>query len=191
MRCFIAIDIDQNTRAALRSLQSTISERANKAGVKKSDVKWVQPEATHLTLKFLGEVEDNKIAEVCDIVKEIAANHESFEIAIESVGCFGGRSARVLWVGTGEGKEHVHRLQMELEERLLSVGWPKESREFSAHLTLCRIRNSKAGLKLAQISEDYKNFKIGSIFADSISVYQSQLKPSGPVYIVLGNYKMS
>ena len=130
MRCFIAIDIDQNTRAALRSLQSTISERANKAGVKKSDVKWVQPEATHLTLKFLGEVEDNKIAEVCDIVKEIAANHESFEIAIESVGCFGGRSARVLWVGTGEGKEHVHRLQMELKNDCYQWAGPRSRESF-------------------------------------------------------------
>ena len=70
------------------------------------------------------------------------------------------------------------------------AGWPEEGREFSAHLTLCRVRNSKAGFKLAQLAEEYKDFKLGTMPAEAVSVYQSQLTPSGPVYTVLGRYEL-
>ena len=187
MRVFIAIDIDERIRKALGDLQKQF---AGIAGIKKSDVKWVRPEAIHLTLKFLGEIEDTKTAEVCNIVKDVAGQHEKFELDIESVGCFGGKNASVLWVGTGNGSDNLCRLAEDLETQLALAGCPEESREFSGHLTLCRIRNPQAGAKLSAKSEDFKDFKLGTISADSVSVYQSQLKPSGPIYTVLGNYKL-
>jgi len=187
MRCFIAIDIDERIRIALSDLQRKLQGGID---IKKSDVKWVSPENIHLTLKFLGEVEDKKAVEVCNMVKDVAGRHKSFDVNVESVGCFGGKSARVLWVGTGEGSDKLLQLQKDLEQQADSVGWPKEAREFSGHLTLCRIRNPKAGIKLAAMSKDYKDFKLGTISADSVSVYQSQLTPSGPVYTLLGNYKL-
>ncbi len=187
MRVFIAIDIGEEIRAALRDLQQQLQ---SKVDIKKGDVKWVNPENIHLTLKFLGEIKDEKIVEVCNIVKEVAGRHKSFELDIQTVGCFGGRSARVLWVGAGEGKDNLLELQKDIEQQLASAGWPPETREFSGHLTLCRIRKPKAGAKLAAISEDYKDFKLGTVAADSVSVYQSQLAPGGPIYTVLGNYKL-
>ena len=188
MRCFIAIDIGEKIRKALGNLQQHLKDKAD---VKKSDVKWVNPDGIHLTLKFLGEVKDDKVVEVCNIVKDVAGRHKGFELDVESVGYFGGRSARVLWVGAGEGNENLLQLQKDLEQQLALAGWPQETREFSGHLTLCRVRNTKAGVKLAAISEDYRDFKAGTILADSVSVYQSQLTPAGPIYILLGNYKMS
>jgi len=188
MRCFIAINIDEQIRKALGSLQN---ELQSKADIKKSDVKWVKPEAMHLTLKFLGEIKDEQTVDVCNITKEVASRHKSFELDVESVGYFGGRSARVLWVGAGQDCENLLQLQNDLEQQLALAGWPKETRKFSGHLTLCRVRNSKAGFKLAQMTEKYKDFNLGTIPADSVSVYQSQLTPKGPVYTVLGNYKLS
>jgi len=187
MRVFIAIDIDEQIRKALGSLQN---ELRSKADIKKNDVKWVNPDNMHLTLKFLGEIKDVQAVEVCNITKEVASRHESFELDVETVGYFGGRSARVLWVGVGQNCENLLQLQSDLEEQLASAGWPKETRKFSGHLTLCRVRNSKAGVKLAQMTEGYKDFKLGTISADLVSVYQSQLTPKGPVYTVLGNYKL-
>ncbi len=187
MRVFIAIDIDEGIRKGLADLQS---ELQGKVDVKKSDVKWVNPENVHLTLKFLGEIKDEQAVEVCNIVKEVASRHKGFELDIESVGHFGGRSARVLWVGMGAGSDNLCRLAKGVDEQLASAGWPKETREFSGHLTLCRVRNPKAGIKLARISEDYRDFKLGVVSADSVSVYQSRLRPTGPVYTVLGNYKL-
>ena len=187
MRCFIAIDIDEKTRRALSDLQQQLQSSAD---IKKSDAKWVSPENIHLTLKFLGEVEDAKAVEVCNIVKGVADKHKSFELDVESVGYFGGRSARVLWVGTDDRSNNLRPLQKGIEKALALAGWPRETREFSGHLTLCRIRNSKAGVKLAQTTEDYKDFKLGVMPADSVSVYQSQLTPKGPIYTVLGNYRL-
>jgi len=187
MRVFIAIDIDEQIRKALSRLQN---EMRSKVDIKKGDVKWVNPDVMHLTLKFLGEIKDVQAVDVRNITKDVAGRHKSFELEVETVGYFGGRSARVLWVGTGQNCENLLQLQSDLEHELASAGWPGETRKFSGHLTLCRVRNSKAGVKLAQMTEGYKDFKLGTVSADSVSVYQSQLTPKGPVYTVLGNYKL-
>jgi 2'-5' RNA ligase len=188
MRCFIAIDIDEEIRSALNDLQRQLRDGIDE---KKGDINWVNPNNIHLTLKFLGEIKDEKVAEVCNIVKAVADRHKSFELDIESVGHFGGRSPKVLWVGTGKGGENLLKLQEDIEKSLALAGWPEETREFSGHLTLCRIRHPAAGIKLARVSDDYKDFKLGTMSADSVSVYQSELKPTGPIYTVLGNYKLS
>jgi RNA 2',3'-cyclic 3'-phosphodiesterase len=187
MRCFIAIDIDKKIKGALSSLQRQLQDGID---VKKGDVNWVNPDNIHLTLKFLGEIKDAKVAEVCNIVKDVAGRHKSFELDIESVGHFGGRSPKVLWVGTGKGEGDLLELQEDIEKSLVLAGWPQETREFAGHLTLCRIRHPAAGMKLAQVSEDYKDFKLGTMEADSVCVYRSELKPTGPVYTLLGNYKL-
>jgi 2'-5' RNA ligase len=187
MRCFIAIDIDEQIRKALALLQD---ELRGKADIKRSDAKWVNPENIHLTLKFLGEIKDEQVVDVCNITGDVVGRHESFELHVESVGHFGGKSARVLWVGTGQNIDKLLQLQQDLEQQLDLAGWPRENRKFSGHLTLCRIRNTRAGIKLAQLAQQYKDFKLGAMPADSVSVYQSQLTPQGPVYTVLGKYEL-
>ena len=187
MRCFIAIDIGEEIRAALKDLQQ---DMAADADVRKSDVKWVRPESMHLTLKFLGEIRDKEIVDVCNIVKAVADRHSPFDFAVREVGYFGGHSARVLWVGAGLDCPELLQLQQDLEEDLASAGWPKEGRKFSGHLTLCRVRNSKAGVELAKLTEQYKDFDLGTVRCDAVSVYQSQLRPEGPLYTSLGNYRL-
>ena len=124
MRVFIAIDINERIRKALGDLQERIRGDCD---FKKGEVKWVRPEAIHLTLKFLGEIEDTKAVEVCNIVKSAALEHESFDLDIEGVGSFGGKNARVLWVGTGSGSDKLCRLAEDIEERFTSAGWGRES----------------------------------------------------------------
>jgi RNA 2',3'-cyclic 3'-phosphodiesterase len=187
MRCFIAINVPEDIRTELTRLQE---ELAGQVEVHKGDVKWVEPEGMHLTLKFLGEMPDNQVVEVCRIAKEVARQHTAFDFAVKEVGSFGGRSARVLWVGAGLDSAELLDLQQDLEDELAEAGWPKEGRQFSGHLTLCRIRNSKAGEKLGQAVEDYGNYDLGMIRADSITVYESELTPQGPIYTPLGNFKL-
>lgn len=188
MRVFIAVDVDETNKAAVIKLRERIRQEA---AVEKKDASWVKPEAMHLTLKFLGEIDDKKVVEVCNIVKEVSSGHRSFELDIENVGSFGGRSARVLWVGTAQGSDSLSKLAEDIEEKLADFGFPKEQRKFSGHLTLCRIKNSNAGVRLAQIAEGYKDFKFGSAFIDAVTIYQSQLKPTGPEYTVLGRYELT
>ena len=128
MRCFIAIDIDEQIRKALANLQN---ELRGKADIKKSDVKWVNPETIHLTLKFLGDIKNEQIVDVCNITGDVAGRHKAFELDVGSVGHFGGRSARVLWVGTGQNSDKLLQLQEDLEQQLDLAGWHKEARKFS------------------------------------------------------------
>jgi len=147
MRVFIAIEIDEVVRRDLADLQS---ELQGKVDIKRSDAKWVNPDNVHLTLKFLGEIKDTEVVEVCNIAREVAARHRDFDIEVGRVGHFGGRSARVLWVGAGDECAELLKLQQDLEDRLAEAGLPKENRKYSGHLTLCRIRNPKAGFKIGR-----------------------------------------
>jgi RNA 2',3'-cyclic 3'-phosphodiesterase len=187
MRCFVAIEIDEGIQRSLGDLQKRLTQSTD---MRRGDVKWVRPEAMHLTLKFIGEATDKQIVEICNIVKSVAQKHESFDMAIGQVGHFGGEGARVLWVGAGLDSEPLLKLQEDLEEDLAQAGWPKEGRKFSGHLTLCRIRNAKAGIKLAKVAEEYKDFDLGVTRCDSMCVFESQLTPEGPVYTPLGRFEL-
>ena len=187
MRCFIAVDIDEGIKAALGDLQQ---EMAAAADIGKSDVKWVRPDSMHLTLKFLGEIRDRDAVDICNTAKAVAAGHDAFTFAVSEVGYFGGAGARVLWVGAGLDCPELLELQQDLEEQLAGIGWPKEGRKFSGHLTLCRVRNSKAGFELARLTEQYKDFDLGIVQCDSLTVYQSELRPEGPLYTSLGHFKL-
>jgi 2'-5' RNA ligase len=187
MRCFIAIDIPEDIRAELAGLQK---ELAGQVDLRKGDVKWVEPESMHLTLKFLGEVPDQQIVEVCNITKEVASRYPEFDFAVREGGSFGGHSARVLWIGAGLDCPELLELQQDLEDELADAGWPKESRQFSGHLTLCRIRNSHAGEKLGKAIEQYKDYDLGLVHAGAIIVFESQLTAQGPLYTPMGTYKL-
>jgi len=187
MRCFIAIDISEDIREGLGRLQD---ELRRKATVHKGDVKWVGPDVMHLTLKFLGEIKVEQSVDVCKAAEQVAGRHRRFELEVQEVGHFGGAGARVLWVGVGQNCEPLMKLHEDLEQQLEIAGWPREGREFSAHLTLCRVRNAKAGTTLVQTIQPYKNFNLGSMPVDSLCVYQSELTPQGPIYTPLGNYKL-
>jgi len=188
MRVFIAIDIDDKTRKAIADLQKQI---ASKVDVKKGDLKWVEPNNIHLTLKFLGEISDEQLAEVNEIAKTVASAHQKFNLDIESVGSFGGRSAKIVWVGAGKGTNELLALQKDLDDLLDQAGYPKEEREFSAHLTLCRVNHPIAGIKMGEAIAQFSHLKLGSIAAESLCVYQSQLTPAGPIYTMVGSFKLA
>jgi 2'-5' RNA ligase len=187
MRCFIAIEIPDDIRAELTRLQKDLAGRVD---IRKGEVKWVESEGIHLTLKFLGEVPDNQIVGVCKVVENVATRHKAFDFAVKEVGSFGGRSARVLWVGAGLDCPDLLQLQQNLEDEFELAGWPKEGRQFSGHLTLCRIRNVKAGEKLAETAKQCADYDLGVVQATAICVYESQLEPRGPIYTRLGRYEL-
>jgi 2'-5' RNA ligase len=144
----------------------------------------------HLTLKFLGEVKDKNITDVCKAVEMAAEKHKKFELDIEELGCFGGRSARVVWVGCGNGGEKLSRLAEDVDEQFSEAGFAKETRRFTGHLTLCRIKNVKCGFTLADAVRRFGPFRAGTTGVDAITVYQSELTRSGPNYTVLANYRL-
>lgn len=177
MRIFIAVDIGSAVRKRIAEIQASLME---KTGLRKGPVTWVQPGNIHLTLKFLGEVADEAITEVCRIVAEAAAKRSPFDLEAAGLGTFG-RPPRVLWAGVQVVPE-LARLQADLEKRLAEAGWPPEGRAFTAHLTLCRIKEPKAGRKLAEACEEYKNSSLGPVSVDEVVVFESQLTREGSIY---------
>jgi 2'-5' RNA ligase len=180
MRCFIAIDIDEEIIKKIGGLQDELRRKTNLKG---RQVKWVESSNIHLTLKFLGEVRDASISGVCGLVDEAAEGHKGFDIEIGRLGVFG-RPARVLWVGTGESASLLN-IQEDIEQRFRGAGWGGDNRKFSGHLTLCRIKSAGAGRKLERLVDDYRDFQCGVSAVDSICVYKSDLTSAGPVYTLI------
>src|SRR5262249_52216174 len=112
IRTFIAVDLDK----AVRNRTIALQEILMKTG---TEVKWVEPENLHVSLLFLGEVEDREVVDVCRVVEEVAQKHPSFLMSVESVGCFPNpRRPRVLWVGIGEGTQRLCAVHDTLETPL-------------------------------------------------------------------------
>jgi len=180
MRCFIAIDIDDSIRRQIDTLQKDLRSQI---GLQKPHVKWVEPELIHLTLKFLGEVKDDEIVQVCQIVSDTAAEHKGFSMDVKNLGFFGS-TPRVLWVGI-ERNQALLELQQDLDQRLYWAGWSAENRQFSGHLTICRIKNTKTGKTIRASIENYSDLNLGSLFVDSLCVYKSDLTRAGPLYTLI------
>ena len=176
MRCFIAIELPE----AVKSTLSGIEEELKKS---KADVRWVKPDNVHLTLKFFGNIEEKKTEKIIEIMEGICNQYASFPIEIKGMGTFPNiKSPRVLWVGI-EGNDTLKTLQKEIENRMESIGFEREDRAFTAHLTLGRFRSSieKEGL-LKAVKLHEKDTFVGSINVQSLSLIRSDLHPEGARY---------
>lgn len=182
-RTFIAVEVNKAIRERLVSLQE-------KLGATGTEVKWVEPENMHLTLLFLGEVDDREIPKVCRIVSDIAAQHPSFSLRVESVGCFPTpRRPRILWVGVGEGGESLIAVHDQLEIPLQELGYRREERRYKPHVTLGRVQSEGPTDALAAEIARRSTWKAGETAVTQVLVMGSELKPSGPVYTVLSRAK--
>lgn len=177
MRCFIAVDIDTKILKQVEKLQDNLrSDMDPDTGA----IKWVDLQRMHLTLKFLGEVQDCDLMEVCSIVASVAEKHGGFSLEVKNVGTFGS-PPRVVWVGVDENKI-LADLQKDLEDSFSLAGWKADIKKYKGHLTLCRIKSFQVGRKLERLIGKYENFDAGSCNVDSVCVYESDLTKTGPVY---------
>jgi 2'-5' RNA ligase len=169
MRCFIAITLPEEIKKKISEITKSLTEK----GIKK-----VRESNLHLTLKFLGEVEENKIEEIKQVIEKI--NYKKFNVSLKNFGFFPNDSfIKVVWIGIEKGSKEIIELQKQIDLRLKDLGF-KQERNFEPHLTIARVK----------FLENKKNFleKIKELkFEDNFSVLnfdlmQSFLKPEGPVY---------
>jgi 2'-5' RNA ligase len=181
-RTFIAIDLGKSIRDRLISLQESLAE----AG---PDVKWVEPDNLHLTLLFLGEVDDRELPAVCRAVQEAVAERPAFEVSVEGAGCFPNpRRPRILWLGIGKGVQEVVAVHDALEEPLLDLGcYRREERKYTPHVTLGRLKGEgRSTDALSRALAKVQGYQAGEATVREIQVIASQLTPAGPNYSVLG-----
>jgi RNA 2',3'-cyclic 3'-phosphodiesterase len=185
-RTFIAIDPGQAVRDRLTALQEALAKTG-------ADVKWVEHNNLHLTLLFLGEVDQRDLTAVCRAVAEAAATQPKFPMTIEKAGAFpNARRPRTLWVGVGDGAKEVCALHDALEAPLLALGcYRREGRGYTPHLTVGRVKADPAGDALAGVLTKRANWSAGETTVREIHVMGSELTSEGPVYTVLSRAKLS
>jgi 2'-5' RNA ligase len=175
MRAFIAIDISDEVRATLGEVQQRLARTRAK-------VKWVGPENIHLTMKFLGEIEDEMPEAVKEAMADATNGAQPIEFEVAGLGTFPLRGApRVVWAGVSRGADRITRVQSRLETALESLGFAKE-RTFTPHLTLGRVKLPKGSDDLPDRVAGAGDTRFGTCVADKLILFESTLTPQGARY---------
>lgn len=176
MRLFVAIELADEVRKRLRHVQDTLKRPRDR-------IKWVRPELMHVTLKFLGEVTDADA--VGDAVEAAASRTERFALAINGCGCFPVKGpVRAMWAGVTEPTGTLARCVEEIEAELETIGFPRERRPFSPHITLARVREDCSEGKLRTAVDTAKLGPLDQPVA-GVVVMSSVLGSDGPAYSVV------
>jgi 2'-5' RNA ligase len=186
LRTFLAVDPGEAIRNRLVSLQNNLARAT-------TDVKWVEEDNLHVTLLFLGEVDERDLAALCRAVGDTAAGHAAFTLSVQTVGCFPNpRRPRVLWAGVGAGSQELVALHDALEPPLLKLGcYRREERQYTPHITLGRVKSDRPPDRLAEALAKYAAWEAGETQVREVEVLSSELTPSGPAYTVLSRGRLS
>ena len=180
VRCFIAIGLTEEIKAGLKHLQAQL-----KSG-DQPGVKWVDPYSIHLTLKFLGNVAADRIDPITAAMEEAAQGVPPFHLEVKDLGVFPNlRRVQVAWVGIGGEVDQIIRLQKRIESNLAPLGFAPESRAFTPHLTLARLRREASPAEQPSLGELITSTKFDEVYGfsvDAINLMKSQLTREGAIY---------
>jgi 2'-5' RNA ligase len=183
MRTFVAIDIPDEIRRKIQDIIEALRVAA-------TNVRWSRAEGLHLTLKFLGEIPPTKLE---GIKTSLAAVHLHAPLAlrVQGIGYFPNeRSPRVIWLGL-EGGAELRELAARVEENLQPLGFPKEDRPFTAHLTLGRLPTPGKIASVQELLRQREPLALGSFTATEFFLYESKLSPGGSVYLKIARFEIS
>jgi RNA 2',3'-cyclic 3'-phosphodiesterase len=156
-------------------------------------IQWVRPEAMHLTLKFLGNVDEALLPEIERVMGEAAKGSRAFSLDVAGLGAFpDARAPRVLWTGLSGKADVLVDLAAGLDHRLERLGFSPEKKPLQPHLTLGRIKDRvrEVGRALADTGVIQQSDRVGSLDVSALSLMQSDLQPSGAVYTRLAEVKL-
>jgi 2'-5' RNA ligase len=184
MRLFVALELAESHRASLAG----VCERGRRGGVR-----WVAAENVHLTLKFLGEVDEGQVPAVEAALAAAADAAPPFALALEGGGCFpNARSPNVIWVGVAEGAPEAGRLAGEVERALAPLGFPPEKRGFRPHLTIGRPKDPKtAAATAAEKIKQLRDYRAAAAQISALALVQSTLTPEGALYAVVRRFELA
>ena len=179
LRTFIAIVLSDEIRNKLRQVTESLKEID-------ADVKYVKPENVHLTLKFLGYVNESRLEDIKVALETTLSGIRPFEVSFSGIGAFPNVSVpRVVWLGISRGGEELHGVRDRLEESLSRIGIEKEGREYHSHLTVGRVKSGRGRNKLVSWLKSNVELEIGWMKVSEIVLMESILKKEGPEYFPL------
>ncbi len=177
MRCFVAINLPEDIKSRLQSVQERLSPL----------VTWkpVERENLHVTLKFLGEVDDHKLNRIEETLMEVSSAQEPFVMELKGAGAFPNLNyIRVLWIGIDKGSNEIRQLMARIDSKLAGLGFSKE-REYVPHVTIGRVKAIMRRGELAQAIRSLQELSFGSAEVKSIALMKSTLTSKGPIYNIL------
>lgn len=178
IRSFIAFDIeDTSTINRLINVQNKLI----KAG---ADIKLVEPQNIHITLRFLGEIPEALVEKVKNEISNV--NFKTFYVEFKGLGAFPSyKRINVIWVGIEKGKKELKDIFNQLENKLEKIGFSPEPKGFSPHVTIARVKSRKNIESIIKILNEMKDYSFGIIKLSSLRLKKSTLTPKGPIYETL------
>ena len=189
IRAFIAIDlpptIKQSLAATIEQLRATLPGR---------EYGWVRPEGIHLTLKFLGNVDESHAPTIAEAVGAAVEGIAPFDLRLDATGTFPpGRRPGVVWAGLSGDLDALSAIQAPIESAMAGLGFAPERRDFRPHLTLARIRSRLADGKVRALAEELGTVAHGveeAFTVDEVRLIRSELRPDGARYTTIGTAKL-
>jgi 2'-5' RNA ligase len=185
IRSFIAIELEPGIIDKLKEIQDRLKSV-------RAEVKWANPSSIHLTLKFLGGIDEGMIEEVAKKAHGVVKKYTPFSLEVGGLGTFPpGRSPRVVWVGVREETGRLSQLQEEIEQEMSNLGFEREQRAFSPHLTLGRVKTPKGREELLKKIGEGKDINLGKFPVKNFYLFRSDLYPQGAVYTKLKSFMLN
>jgi 2'-5' RNA ligase len=186
IRAFIAIDIPDDVRAAVKEAQARLKQAP--IGVKLS---WTKVDNLHLTLQFLGSIEETLIDRIKSGLQSVAEEHQAFDVSVHGAGGFPNEDRpRVIWVGCDDADGRLQALARSVQAAMQPLGFEPEHHEFSAHLTLGRVKIPRPDVALTTALDSLKSETFGTLRVEAIHLFESQLHPEGSIYSKLSTHAL-
>jgi 2'-5' RNA ligase len=189
IRAFIAVELPETVKEGIKRIQDKLRSTNPYCA------RWVEPRGIHLTLKFLGNVDINKIEAITSSIKVVAQSVAPFKLEINGLGAFPNmRRVQVVWIGIKGDLERLQALQSSIESSLIPLGFAAENRTFQPHLTLARLRDTATFQERQYLGEILGKTNIDSnlvIDVSSFSLIRSELTRAGAVYTPLCSVELT
>jgi 2'-5' RNA ligase len=181
IRSFIAFDIDnESVLKKMLDVQNLLAKTG-------ADLKLVEPQNIHVTLRFLGDITASMVEKIFEEMKK--TQFVPFEVKLQGVGAFPNlHYPRVLWIGMTQGADQLRNIFSQLEPRLGSLGFAPDSKGFSPHLTIARVKSGRNKVELSRCAKENEAYEFGVIRASCLRLKKSDLTPRGPIYSTLKEF---
>jgi 2'-5' RNA ligase len=199
IRAFLAVELSKELRAELATVQQELKRKIEPEMKQNMRISWAQPASIHLTMKFLGDMNEQVADPLLAAVEQAIGGQISVNVPLERLGAFPRpQSPRVLWVGSSENWERgaearrMAEIRGAIEQACEGLGFLRETKPFSPHLTLARIRAGERhiGVALAKGGVLDRTLSLGALAVESIVLMKSELKPTGSVYTKLWDVRL-